>query len=196
MTGEDAPRYIDGPLVQIAHVHPVRRYLWLARFLFSPRGHSVSSETGQACQKTPGIKPPFRGQIGNPSLFIVVANRNGLCPTSTRPKLPEHWNAVTALEAVQMSYSDGMDHLEVLREKIGRLRGEIAHIQELNELYRRRNGDATEAQVAHIKRHERLQAIQLELAQLADLGRKVHSVEEMKEKHRHRMHLIKQARAS
>ena len=105
-------------------------------------------------------------------------------------------NAVTALEGVEMRYSDGMDHLEVLREKIGRLRSEIAHIQELNEQYRHRSGDATEAQVAHIQRHERLQAIQIELAKLANLGRKIHSVEEMKEKHRHRMYLIKQARAS
>jgi hypothetical protein len=95
-----------------------------------------------------------------------------------------------------MSYPNGMDHLEVLREKIGRLRGEIAHIQELNEQYRRRIADGTEAEAAHFQRHERLQAIQLELVQLADLGRKVHSVEEMKEKHRHRMHLVNQARAS
>jgi hypothetical protein len=53
----------------------------------------------------------------------------------------------TASEAVQMSYPNGMDHLEVLREKIGRLRGEIAHIQELNEQYRRRIADGTEAEV-------------------------------------------------
>jgi hypothetical protein len=86
-----------------------------------------------------------------------------------------------------------MDHLDVLREKIGRLRVEIAHIQELNEKYRLRSGNETEAQIAHGQRHERLQAIQQELAQLADLGRKVLSVEEMKEKHRSRLRLVKQA---
>ena len=95
-----------------------------------------------------------------------------------------------------MSYSGDMDHLEVLREKIGRLRAEIAQIQESNEQYRRANGNGTEAQVAHGQRHERLQAIQQELAQLADLGRKVRSVEEMKEKHRSRLHLVKQEKAS
>jgi hypothetical protein len=84
-----------------------------------------------------------------------------------------------------------MDHLEVLREKIGRLRAEIARIQELNEHYRRQARNEAEAQVAHGQRHERLQAIQQELAQLAALGRKVESIEEMKEKHRSRLHLVK-----
>ncbi len=89
-----------------------------------------------------------------------------------------------------------MDHLGVLREKIGRLRVEIAQIQDANEQYRLQGRNSTEAQVAHGQRHERLQAIQQELAQLADLGRKIHSVEEMKEKHRNRMHLVKHAQAS
>ena len=84
-----------------------------------------------------------------------------------------------------------MDHLEVLREKIGRLRVEIAHIQDLNDLYRRHNPTETDAQVAHGHRLERLQAIQQELAQLAALGRKVRSIEERKEEHRSRMHLVK-----
>jgi hypothetical protein len=84
-----------------------------------------------------------------------------------------------------------MDHLEVLREKIGRLRAEIAQIQELNQQYRLHESNGTDAQVAHGQRHERLQAIQQELSQLSDLGRKVLSVEEMKEKHRARMHLVK-----
>ena len=91
----------------------------------------------------------------------------------------------------EISYPIGMDHLEVLREKIGRLRAEIAHIQELNQQYRLRGGNGTDAQIAHGQRHERLQAIQQELSQLSDLGRKVVSVEEMKEKHRARMHLVK-----
>jgi len=89
-----------------------------------------------------------------------------------------------------------MDHLRVLREKIERLRVEIADIQELNEQFRRGGRNGTEAQVAHGQRHERLQAIQHELAQLADLGRRVHSTEVMKEKHRSRLHLVKQERAS
>jgi hypothetical protein len=86
-----------------------------------------------------------------------------------------------------------MDHLEVLREKIGRLRVEIAQIQELNEQYRLEYRNEADAQAAHGQRHERLQAIQQELAQLAALGRKVRSVEEMKEKHRSRLHLVKNA---
>jgi uncharacterized protein YidB (DUF937 family) len=84
-----------------------------------------------------------------------------------------------------------MDHLEVLREKIGRLREEIADIQRSNEQYRAGNDNGTEAQLAQAQRQERLQAIQQELAQLAGLGRKVLSVEEMKDKHRSRLHVAK-----
>ncbi len=86
-----------------------------------------------------------------------------------------------------------MDHLAVLREKIGRLRQEIAHLQELNTQYRREGRHETQAQVAHGQRHERLQAIQQELSQLADLGRRVRSVEQMKEQHRSRLQPAKQA---
>lgn len=86
-----------------------------------------------------------------------------------------------------------MDHLAVLREKIGRLRDEIAHLQELSNQYRRQGRNETLAQIAHGQRHERLQAIQHELAQLADLGRRVRSVEQMKEQHRSRLHLVKKA---
>ena len=86
-----------------------------------------------------------------------------------------------------------MEHLEVLREKIGRLRAEIAQIQELNRVYRLQGGNGTEARVAHGQRQERLEAIQQELTQLAGLGRKVQSVEAMKEKHRSRLHLVKRA---
>jgi transcriptional regulator of NAD metabolism len=89
-----------------------------------------------------------------------------------------------------------MDHLEVLREKIARLRAEIVHIQALNQEYRLRQRNDTEAQVAHGQRHERLQAIQQELAQVSDLGRKVVSVQQMKEKNRDRVHLVEHARAS
>jgi hypothetical protein len=92
-----------------------------------------------------------------------------------------------------MNYPDGMDHLEVLREKIGRLRVEIAQIQELNKQHRLQGSNGTEAQVAHGQRQERLQAIQQELVQLAALGSRVRSVEEMKERHRYRLHLVKQA---
>jgi hypothetical protein len=89
-----------------------------------------------------------------------------------------------------------MDQLAALREKIGRLRDEIAHLQKLNDQYRRtRNPDRneTEAQIAHGQRHERLQAIQQELAQLAGLGRRVLSIEQRKEEHRSRLHLVTKA---
>ena len=86
-----------------------------------------------------------------------------------------------------------MDHLNVLLEKITSLRAEIAHIQELNQAYRQRRPSDQEAQVAHGQRHERLQEIQQELAKLASLGRKVQSVEEMKDKHRSRLHLVQKA---
>jgi len=84
-----------------------------------------------------------------------------------------------------------MNHLEALLEKIGRLREEIAQIQELNQQYRRQGRNDTDAHIAHSQRHERLQAIQQELSQLAGLGRKVLSIEEMKEKHEARPFLVK-----
>ena len=85
-----------------------------------------------------------------------------------------------------------MNHLEVIRERIGRLRAEIAQLQKLNEQYRREGRNDTQAQVAHGERHERLQEIQQELSQLADLGR-VRSVEQMKEHHRCRPYLVNKA---
>ena len=96
------------------------------------------------------------------------------------PHTPEKWFILS-----------GMDHFEVLREKIGRLRAEIAQIQELNQHYRLHNRADTEAQIAHGQRQERLQAIQQELGRLAGLGRKVQSIEEVKEKHRASLHLVK-----
>jgi hypothetical protein len=92
-----------------------------------------------------------------------------------------------------MRYPNFMDHLEVLREKIGLLRAEIAQIQELNRVYRLQCPNDMEAQVAHGQRQERLQAIQQELAQLATLGSRVRSVAEMKERHRSRLRLLKEA---
>jgi len=89
-----------------------------------------------------------------------------------------------------------MDHLGVLRDKIARLREEIAGIQQLNGQFRLDGGDGADVQVAHGQRNERLQAIQHELVKLADLGRRVVSTEQMKEKHRSRLHLVKQKRAS
>ncbi|HWH59121.1 MAG TPA: hypothetical protein VN682_15950 [Terriglobales bacterium] len=83
-----------------------------------------------------------------------------------------------------------MDHLLVLRDKIGRLREEIPAIQNLNEQFRRDGVNGAQVQVAHGKRMERLQAIQQELVQLADLGRKVVSTDQMREKHRTRLHLV------
>ena len=89
-----------------------------------------------------------------------------------------------------------MDHLQVLRDKIGRFREEIVDIHELNQQFRRtvRNGAA--AQVAHGRRQERLEAIQNELLQLASLGKGVVSTEQRKEKHRWRLHPAKQKRAA
>jgi hypothetical protein len=86
-----------------------------------------------------------------------------------------------------------VDHLEVLRAKIALLRAEIAQLQELNDRYWLRGANDTQAQVAHGQRHERLQEIQQELAQLADLGRGVRSVAQMKEQHRSRPYLVKKA---
>ena len=97
----------------------------------------------------------------------------------------------TEAQIVQMSYPKRMGHLEVLRERIGRLRVEIAQIQELNEHYRRQDRNEPDAHIAHGQRQERLLAIQQELAQLAGLGRKVESIEVAKEKHRSRLHLVK-----
>lgn len=86
-----------------------------------------------------------------------------------------------------------MDHLEVLREKIARLRSEIADIKRLNDVYRLQGMGKTEAQIAHGQRLERLQQIQDELFQLSNLSNKVVSVEQMKERHRSRLHLVKRA---
>jgi len=78
----------------------------------------------------------------------------------------------------------------VVRDKIGRLREEIAAIQNLSEQFRRDGVNGAQVQVAHGKRMERLQAIQQGLVQLADLGRKVVSTDQMREKHRTRLHLV------
>ena len=95
-----------------------------------------------------------------------------------------------------MRYSEHMDHLGVLRDKIGRLRVEIAEIQSLNQQFRRDGGKGADAQVAHGQRNERLQAIQHELGQLAHLGSGVVLTEPMKEQHRSPTHMIKQKPAA
>ena len=92
-----------------------------------------------------------------------------------------------------MSYSIGMDHLQVLREKVESLRAEIAQIREANEQYRLQRGNETEAHMAHGQRQDRLQEIQQELSRLSQLGRKVLSAEERKAEHRSRLHLVKKA---
>ena len=110
-----------------------------------------------------------------------------------RPLTPNFVDGLATTRRFQMKYPDDMGHLEVLREKIGRLRAEIAQIKELNRVYRLQGANGTEAQVAHGQRHERLQAIQQELAQLATLGSRVRSVAETKERHRSRLRPVKQA---
>jgi len=86
-----------------------------------------------------------------------------------------------------------MDHIEALRQKIASLRSEIAVIQALNEQYRFGVQRGREAQIAHGQRLERLQEIQEELVQVSNLGRKTLSIEQMRERHRSRLHLVKQA---
>ena len=51
-----------------------------------------------------------------------------------------------------------MDYLGVLRDKIGRLRVEIASIQELNQQFRRDGRNGTGVQVAHGQRSEKFSA--------------------------------------
>ena len=89
-----------------------------------------------------------------------------------------------------------MDHLGVLQNKIESLRAEIAEIHDQNEQYRRQKGSRTVEQIAHGQRHERLQNIQKELAQLAALGRSVVSFNQRREENRSRLQLMKQSKAS
>jgi hypothetical protein len=89
-----------------------------------------------------------------------------------------------------------MDHLGVLRDKIVRLRVEIADIQELNQQFRRDGRHGAVVQVAYGRRQKRLEGIQHELMQLADLGGRVVSTEELKEKQHSRLHPVKQKRAA
>jgi hypothetical protein len=84
-----------------------------------------------------------------------------------------------------------MDHLEVLREKVATLRVEIVQLQELNECYRRQPQTDVQAHFAHGERQQRLLEIQQELTQIARLGGRLRSVEQMKEQHRSRPYLDK-----
>ena len=87
--------------------------------------------------------------------------------------------------------SEDMDHVRVLRDKIARIREEIADIQELNAQFPPAVRNGTVAQIAHGRRQARLQAIQHELIQLADLGRRVVSAEQINEKPLPRQHPVK-----
>ena len=84
-----------------------------------------------------------------------------------------------------------MDHLEVLREEIARLRSEIADIQALNDQYRFGGQQGAEADIARVQRQERLREIQEELIQLSNLRHRALSIEQMKENHRSRLHPVK-----
>lgn len=86
-----------------------------------------------------------------------------------------------------------MDHLAVFRDKIGRLRMEITDIQLLNQQFRRDGGNGTGSQLAHGQRSERLQEIQHELVQIADLGRRVVFTERVKERHHSRLRPVSRA---
>jgi hypothetical protein len=141
----------------------------------------------------PGLVAFLQDGIRGDGLALML----GRFLDSTVP-LPSRRDPSRTLDArfVRMRYSITMDHLEVLREKVQRLRDEIAHLRELNDQYRRAGSWArneADAQIAHGQRHERLEAIQQELTQLADLGRRVLSVEERKEEHRSRLHLVGKA---
>ena len=81
-----------------------------------------------------------------------------------------------------------MDQIAVLREKIARLRSEIADIQALNDRYRFGGQHGAEAEIAHLQRQARLQEIQEELIQLSNLTHKALSIEQMRENHRSRLH--------
>ena len=82
-----------------------------------------------------------------------------------------------------------MEYVEIIRERIERLRIEIADIRLSIERQTLQGGSDAEAQLVHDQRQTRLQAIQRELVQLAGLGPKIQPTEEMPEKHRSRLHL-------
>ena len=89
-----------------------------------------------------------------------------------------------------------MDYLGVFRAKVGRLRVEIAEIQELNQQFWRDGRNGAAVQVAYGPRSERLQAIQHELGQLARLGSGVILTEQVKENRYPQPHLVKRKRAA
>jgi hypothetical protein len=151
----------------------------------------------------------MRRHTGERSIPVVclVALWRLTIANSTAPPLPV-WGIIDA-EAVLASAallrsrwtfpdepSEDMDHLRVLRDKISRFREEIADIQELNAQFRHAVRNGAVAQVAHGRRQERLQAIQHELIQLADLGRRVVSTEQINEKPLLRLHPVKRKRAA
>jgi hypothetical protein len=92
-------------------------------------------------------------------------------PSATKPRLAHHHHPASDSRTIQ----------------------EIAQIQELNMRFRVRHANDVGAQVRHEQRQDRLEAIQQELAQLAALGSRVRSVAEMKERHRSRLRLLKEA---
>jgi hypothetical protein len=82
-----------------------------------------------------------------------------------------------------MRYSNRMDHLEALMQKIQRLRAEISEINLNIERHRLERGNGKDAQAAFLERHGRLQEIQKELLQLSKLGNKTVSIEKRIEQH-------------
>ena len=94
---------------------------------------------------------------------------------------------------VQDAILDDMDHLEVLREKVATLRAEIVLLEKLNERYRRQRQPDAQSHFAHGKRQQRLFEIQQELTQIAGLGGRLHSVEQVKEQLRFPSSAVKKA---
>jgi hypothetical protein len=160
-----------------------RTAVGLARCVSAPEVKGVCGPLSSLCLVALWSYAPFTPPLRHRSVFRIYRCAEIILGANTP-------------ESVQIMYSDDMDHLGVLRDKIVRLRVEIADIQALNQQFRRDGGNGADIQVAHGQRSERLQAIQHELVQLADLGRRVVSTEQMKEKQRSRTHPVKQKPAA
>jgi hypothetical protein len=64
-----------------------------------------------------------------------------------------------------------MDHVSVLKQKVGELRAEIAQIHMLNQQFRRETNHDAASEMADMRRQSRLQEIQRELARFSEFGK-------------------------